>query len=211
MFFLRTPNAQISFILRKYRTSQIHPVPIFVFYNFCRSLSILDELWMVLVRSWTCACAESRAKRRVLAHPASSCAALAARPAPENCVSRLLRQGRPRLCWKTVSRGPCVTAGPDGKTASQGPCVTAAPDCWKTASQAALRHGPASGRPGKLFLKRPCVTARWSGQQKLSLSVFSSCGAVVLWCCAVTREEQIPRFARESVKTGRTFEKQARF
>ena len=31
VFVLRTPNAQISFILRKYRTSQIHPVPNFVF------------------------------------------------------------------------------------------------------------------------------------------------------------------------------------
>ena len=139
---------------------------------------------MVLVRSWTCACAESRAKRRVLAHPASSCAAPAARPAQarklcltaaasrpaptllENCVSRPLRHGRPQ-------QENCISR-PLRHDRSRL--------CWKTASRAALRHGVASGRPRKLFLKQPCVTARRPGQQKLSLSVFSSWWWCWWWC-----------------------------
>ena len=74
-----------------------------------------DKFWTVLGRS--------QAGRALVLNPARSAACshirpLHARPLwhgrrpPENCVSRLLRHGRPRLCWKTVSHGPCVTAGP---------------------------------------------------------------------------------------------------
>ena len=156
----------MSFILRKYRTSQIH-TPNFLFLDFCRSLSILDELWMVLVRSWTCACAESRAKRRVLAHPASSCAAPAARAAPVG-----------KLCLTAAASRPT----PAGKLHLTVPASRPAP----TLLENCFSSGPASRRGGPA--SKNCLSA--------CSPVGGGAGGGAAGG-GVAREEQIPRFARE--------------